>query len=175
ETPNLAARLQALAEPGTIVVAASTRRLLGDLFRLRDLGQHEVKGIAAPVAAWMVEGVSASESRFEAVHTGNLTDLIGRKTELDFLLERQRLAWKGEGQIVLISGEPGIGKSRLVAALAERIVGEPQTRLRYQSSPYHSNSALRPFIAQLERAAALKADDTPPQRPCKPETIPPPR
>src|SRR5262245_52816543 len=119
----------------------------------------------------MVGGVSASESRFEAVHTVNLTDLIGRETELDFLLERQRLAWKGEGQIVLISGEPGIGKSRLVAALAERIVGEPQTRLRYQSSPYHSNSALRPFIAQLERAAALKADDTPEQRLDKLEAI----
>src|SRR5262249_15454481 len=164
ETPNLAARLQALAEPGTIVVAASTRRLLGDLFHLRDLGRHEVKGIAEPVAAWMVEGVAASESRFEGVRGVGRTDLIGREDELDFLLERQRLAWKGEGQIVLISGEPGIGKSRLGAALAERIAGEPHTRLRYQCSPYDTNSALRPFIAQLERAAALKADDTSEQR-----------
>src|SRR5262249_884747 len=115
ETPNLAARLQALAEPGTIVVAASTRRLLGDVVGVGGLGRHEVKGIAEPAAAWAVEGVSASESRFEAVRAAGLTDLIGRENELDVLLERQRLAWKGEGQIVLISGEPGIGKSRLSA------------------------------------------------------------
>ena len=171
DTPNVAARLQALAEPGTIVVAASTRRLLGDLFRLRDLGRHEVRGIAEPVAAWAVEGVSASESRFEAVHAVGLTDLIGREEEINFLLERQRLAWKGGGQIVLIAGEPGIGKSRLAAALAERIAGEPHTRLRYQCSPYHTNSALRPFIAQLERAAAFKADDTSEQRLDKLEAV----
>jgi len=164
ETPNLAARLQALAEPGMIVVAASTRRLLGDLFRLRDLGRHEVKGISEPVAAWVIEGVSDSESRFEAVRAAGLTDLIGREDELDFVLERQCLAWKGEGQIVLISGEPGIGKSRLAAAVAERIAGKPHTRLRYQCSPYHTNSALHPFIAQLERAAGFKADDTSEQR-----------
>src|SRR5262249_37252448 len=137
---------------------------LGDLFRLRDLGRHEVEGIAEPVAAWAVEGVAASESRFEAVRAAGLTDFIGRESEIDFLLDRQRLAWHGEGQIVLISGEPGIGKSRLAAALAERIAGERHTRLRYQCSPYHTNSALRPFIAQLERAAGFKADDAPEQK-----------
>jgi class 3 adenylate cyclase/tetratricopeptide (TPR) repeat protein/ABC-type transport system involved in cytochrome c biogenesis ATPase subunit len=171
DTPNLAARLQALAEPGTIVVAASTRRLLSDLFHLRNLGRQEVKGIAEPVAAWAVEGVSDSESRFEAVHAMGLTALVGRKDEIDFLLERQRLAWKGEGQIVLISGEPGIGKSRLAAALAERIASEPHTRLRYQGSPYHTNSALHPFMAQLERAAGFKADDAPEQKLDKLEAI----
>jgi class 3 adenylate cyclase/tetratricopeptide (TPR) repeat protein/ABC-type transport system involved in cytochrome c biogenesis ATPase subunit len=164
ETPNLAASLQALAEPGTIVVSASTRRLLGDLFRLRGLGSHQVKGIAEPVAAWAVEGVSISESRFEAVRAAGLTDLIGREEEINFLLERQRLAWKGQGQIILISGEPGIGKSRLAAALAERIATERYARLRYQCSAYHSNSALHPFIANLERTAGFKADDTPEQR-----------
>jgi len=170
DTPNLAGRLQALAEPGTIVVAASTRRLLGDLFELRDLGRQELKGIAEPVAAWAVKGVLYSESRFEAVRT-RLTDLIGRDDEIRFLIERQHLAWKGEGQIVLITGEPGIGKSRLAAALAEHIKSEPHTRLRYQCSPYHTNSALYPFIAQLERAAAFRPDDTAEQKLDKLEAI----
>ena len=171
DTPSLAARLQALAEPGTVVVAASTRRLLGDRFRLRDLGLHKVKGIAEPIAAWAVDGMSASESRFEAVHAAGLADLVGREDEIDFLLKRQRLAWKGEGQIVLISGEPGIGKSRLAAALEERIADEPHTNLRYQCSPHHANSALYPFIAQLERAAGFKADDTSEQRLDKLEAV----
>src|SRR5207247_7770327 len=150
---------------------ASTARPLCDLFHLRDRGRHEVKGIAEPVAAWAVEGVSASESRFEAVRMADLTDLIGREDEIKFLVERQRRAWKGEGQVVLISGEPGIGKSRLAAALGERIAGEPHTRLRYQCSPYHANSALHPFIAQLERAAGFKADDTSEQRLDKLEAV----
>ena len=164
DTPNLAARLQALADPGTIVVAGSTRRLLGDLFQLRDLGRHQLKGIAELVAAWAVESASDPESRFEAVHTARLIDLIDREDEIKFLMERQRLAWKGEGQIVLITGEPGIGKSRLAVALAEQMAGEPHTRLRYQCSPYHTTSALHPFIAQLERAAGSKPDDAPEQK-----------
>src|SRR2546430_7218323 len=102
DSPNLAARLQTLVEPNTVVVAESTRRLLGDLFLLRDLGQHKLKGIGEPAGAWAVEGLSASESRFRSVRPASLADLIDRKTEMDFLLERQRLAWKGEGQIILI-------------------------------------------------------------------------
>jgi class 3 adenylate cyclase/tetratricopeptide (TPR) repeat protein len=171
DTPNLAARLQALAEPGSVVIAASTRRLLGDLFHLRDLGHHQVKGIAEPVVAWAVEGASASQSRFEAVHAAGLTDLIGREDEITFLVDRQRLAWKGEGQIVLISGEPGIGKSRLAAAVGERIAAEPHTHLRYQCSPHHTNSALYPFIAQLERTAGFKPDDTSEQKLTKLEAV----
>jgi class 3 adenylate cyclase/predicted ATPase len=161
DAPNLAARLQGLAEPGSIVVAASTRRLLGDLFRLRDLGLHRVKGLADPVEAWVVEGMSLSESRFDAAHTARLTGFVGRESESALLLDRRRLAWQGEGQIVLISGEAGIGKSRFAAWLAEQIGDEPHTRLRYQCSPYHRDSALYPFIAQLERAARIGAEETP--------------
>ncbi len=164
DTPSLAARVQALAEPGTIVIAASTRRLIGDRFLLRDLGPNKFKGFSESMAAWAVDGVSASESRFAAVHTAGLTNLIGRDDEIDFLQKRQRLAWKGEGQVVLISGEPGIGKSRLAAALEERIADQPHAVLRYQCSPYHANSTLYPFIVQLERAAGFKADDTSQQR-----------
>src|ERR1700716_1431040 len=164
DAPNLAARLQTLVEPNTVVVAESTRRLLGDLFRLRDLGRHRLKGIGELVGAWAVEGLSASESRFKAVRPAGLADLIDRKTEMDFLLERQRLAWKGEGQIILISGEGGIGKSRLAAALAESIASQPHTQFRYQCSSYHVNSALHPIIDQLERVAEFKADDTPERR-----------
>ena len=171
DTPSLAARVQALAEPGTIVIATSTRRLIGDRFFLRDLGPHTFKGFSEPIAAWTVDGVSASESRFAAVHTAGLTNLIGREEEIDFLQKRQHLAWKGEGQVVLISGEPGIGKSRLAAALEERIADEPHTVLRYQCSPYHTNSTLYPFIVQLERAAGFKADDTSQQRLDRLETL----
>jgi class 3 adenylate cyclase/predicted ATPase len=158
ETPNLAARLQALAQPGQIVVAGATRRLIGDLFRLRDLGRQAVKGFVAPVEAFAVEGVGAAESRFEAARR-RLTDLVGRAPESALLRERLHEAWAGAGQIVLLSGEAGIGKSRLAAQLAAEVASEPHTRLRYQCSPYHRDSVLHPFVVQLGRAARLAPED----------------
>ena len=171
DTPNIAARLQTVAEPGTIVIAESTRRLIGGMFRLRDLGPQMAKGFESPIAAWTIEGLGTSESRFEAVRFDAQSGLIGRARELDFLVERQRMAWKGEGRVVLISGEPGIGKSHLSAALAKCISGTPHTVLSYHCSPYHSNSALHPFIVQLERLTRLKADDSAAQRIQKLETV----
>ena len=155
DTPNLAARLQALAEAGGVVVSASTRRLIGDGFRLRDLGKHAVKGLAGPVEAYAALGVSQSESRFEAAHAARLSGFVGREAESSDLIARQRRAWGGQGQIVLISGDAGIGKSRLAAWLAEQVAETPHTRLRYQCSPYHRDSALYPFVQQLERAAGI--------------------
>src|SRR5690349_6923064 len=161
ETPNLAARLQALAEPDAVVIAAATRRLVGDLFEYRDLGAVEVKGIAAPVPAWQVLRPSVVESRFEALRGSALTRLVGRDEEIELLLRRWARAKAGDGQVVLISGEPGIGKSRITAALAERLHAEPYLRLRYFCSPYHQDSALYPFIDQLARAAGFARDDLP--------------
>ena len=164
ETPNLAARLQSLADPGTLVIAETTHRLAGGLFEYRDLGAVDLKGFAEPVPVWQVLRPSMVESRFEALHAGALTPLVGREEELELLLRRWQRAAAGDGQVVLLSGEPGIGKSRLTAALREHLEGEPHTGLRYFSSPYHQDSALYPFIAQLERGAGFAHDDTPAQR-----------
>jgi AAA ATPase domain/Adenylate and Guanylate cyclase catalytic domain len=164
ETPNLAARLQALAEPDAVVVAAGTRRLLGDLFEYHDLGAFEVKGIAAPVPAWQVLRPSGVESRFEALRGSALTRLVGRDEEIDLLLRRWARAKAGDGQVVLVSGEPGIGKSRITAALEERLHAEPHLRLRYFCSPYYQDSALYPFIDQLSRASGFARDDPPAAR-----------
>ena len=160
ETPNVAARLQSTAEPNTVVIAESTRKLLGNLFDLQDLGGRDLKGIGSLVRAWAVLRHASVESRFEALHASGLTELIGREEELELLLRRWSKAKTGEGQVVLLSGEAGIGKSRLTAALMERLEGEPHTRLRYFCSPQHTDSALYPIIGQMERAAGLAHGDT---------------
>ena len=164
ETPNLAARLQGIAEPNTVVIADGTRRLLGNLFELEDLGAKELKGIAGPVHAWAALRASSAEGHFEALHTTGLTALAGREEELELLLRRWSRSKTSEGQVVLLSGEAGIGKSRLTAALLERLAGEPHTRLRYFCSPQHTDSAFYPVISQMERAAGLAHDDTPPAK-----------
>ena len=160
KTPNLAARLQGIAAPNTVVIAEGTRKLVGNLFELEDLGAMDLKGIAGPERAWAALRPSSAESRFEALHASGLTSLVGRQEELDLLLRRWSKAMDGEGQVVLLSGEAGIGKSRLIAALSERLATEPHTRLRYFCSPQHTDSALYPIISQMERAAGFTHDDT---------------
>jgi len=161
ETPNLAARLQAMAPENGVIIAEATRRLLGDLFEYRDLGAAEVKGLDAPVGVWQVLRPSTVASRFEALRSASLSPLVGRDAEMELLLRRWEHATEGEGQIVLISGEPGIGKSRLTAALQERLAGEPHIRLRYFCSPHHRDSALFPFTSQLEPAGGFAREDAP--------------
>jgi class 3 adenylate cyclase/predicted ATPase len=161
ETPNLAARLQGLAEPDAVVIAAGTRRLVGDFFEYGDLGAVEVRGIATPVRAWRVLRPSVVASRFEALHGAALTPLVGRDEEIDLLLRRWARTKAGDGQVVMVSGEAGVGKSRIAAALEERLHTEPHIRLRYFCSPYHQDSALFPFIDQLGRASGFARDDTP--------------
>src|SRR5215471_11812219 len=164
DTPNLAARLQAVAEPDTVVIAASTRRLTADLFDYRDLGEIELKGISGPVSAWQALRPSAVASRFVALRGSALTPLVGREEEIDLLLRRWARTQTGEGQIVLISGEPGIGKSRIAAELEGRLHAEPHIRLRHFCSAYHQDSALYPFVDQLARAAGFAPDDPPAAR-----------
>jgi class 3 adenylate cyclase len=160
ETPNLAARLQGVAEPNMIVIAEGTRKLLGNLFELEDFGAKDLKGIAGPVQAWAALRASSVESRFEALHTGSLTPLVGREGELALLLERWSRAKDGDGQVVLLDGEPGIGKSRIVQELRDTLSDESHTRLSHYCSPYHTNSPLYPVIGLLERAAGFDRTDT---------------
>jgi class 3 adenylate cyclase/tetratricopeptide (TPR) repeat protein len=159
ETPNLAARLQTLADPGSLVIAESTHRQIGSLFEVEDLGPKHLAGFPKPQRVWRVLGESGVLSRFEALRS-QAAPLVGRGEELDLLLRRWQQAKAGEGRVVLVSGEAGIGKSRLTAALSESIQSEQHTRLRYFCSPHHQDSALYPFITQLEHAAGFVRDDT---------------
>jgi hypothetical protein len=170
ETPNLAARLQGIADPNIVVIAASTRKLLGNLFELQDLGAKDVKGIAEPVRTWAALRASSVESRFEALRSAT-TPLVGRDEEIELLMRRWAQAKAGDGCVVLISGEPGIGKSRLAEAMQECLGTEPHTRVRFFCSPYHQDSALYPAIAQLERAAGFRREDTAEQRLTKIEAL----
>jgi hypothetical protein len=159
-----------LAEPGTVIIAASPRRLTGGLFEYRDLGSVTLKGFADNVPAWQVLGAGAAESRFEALRAIS-TPLVGRGDEIDVLLRRWEQAKAGDGCVVLLSGEPGIGKSRIAETIAQRLAGERHIRLRYFCSPHHQDSPFYPSIAQLERAAGFRRDDTDEQRLAKLEAV----
>src|SRR5215831_5541921 len=160
ETPNLAARLQTLAEPGTVLICPQTHRLTAGHFDYRDLGAIALKGWAEPVPVWQVLGASGVESRFEAMHKTKLPPLFGREEEIELLLRRWRYASQGEGRVVVLTGEPGIGKSHIALALEERLESQPHITLRYFCSAHHTNSALFPFIGQLERAAGFERTDS---------------
>ena len=160
-TPNLAARLQHVAGPGQVAVDRVTRRLVGTAFATDDLGLHDLKGFDTPTRVWQVTGEVEAESRFDAAHGSSLARFVGREAEMQLLIDRWELAEGGEGQVVLISGEAGIGKSRLLQGLCDRLSSEDHVRIRYQCSPYHTDSALYPAARHLERAARFAPDDDP--------------
>jgi class 3 adenylate cyclase/tetratricopeptide (TPR) repeat protein len=164
ETPNLAARLQTLAEPGTVLICPNTHRLTGGHFDYRHLGPQTLKGWAEPISVWQVLGTSGVESRFAATHKTELPPLFGREEEIELLLRRWRHATQEEGRVVVLTGEPGIGKSHIAFALDERLQSESHITLRYFCSAHHTNSALFPFISQLERAAGFEHGHSPAEK-----------
>ena len=165
ETPNLAARLQSMAGANQVIIGASTRKLVGDAFELKDLGTRVVKGVAEPQQVWRVDALRRSTGRFEAVQAGRaMTPFVGRDEELAQLLRRWQQACDGDGQVVTIGGEAGLGKSRLARAVRDAVAGHRHAMVRYQCSPYHVNSALYPFLEQTEFAAAIARDDGPEAR-----------
>ena len=164
ETPNLAARMQSVAGADQIVVAPVTHRLLGSEFDVEDLGAQTIKGLAEPLHLWRVRGLGTKQGRFEASRTGHLTPFVGREEEAALLIRRWEQAKTGEGQVVLLSGEPGIGKSRISAELANQIVNDDHTRMRFQCSPFNTNSSFYAFTSQFERGAGIEPHDSPDEK-----------
>jgi len=164
ETPNIAARIESTAQPNSVFLAQSTRELVGGAFELEDFGLKALKGIATPTRVYRALGEAQAESRFEAARTAALGPLVAREEELGLLMRRWEHAKEGEGQVILLSGEPGIGKSRIIRALRERLAGEDHLRVQFQCSPYHTNSSLHPIIAHIERAAGFRRDDSPEEK-----------
>ncbi|MFM0174733.1 adenylate/guanylate cyclase domain-containing protein [Paraburkholderia sediminicola] len=164
ETPNLGARLTALAGPDQIVVSSRTHRLLGNTFRTEDLGEHMLKGISGPVKAYLVRDLMRNEGRFEATRESRYTPFVGRESEVAILLARWESARDGDGQVVLLSGEPGIGKSRIARVLSKHLADTPHLRQFYQCSPYHNGSAFYPLVEPLERACGFEREDTTEQK-----------
>jgi class 3 adenylate cyclase/tetratricopeptide (TPR) repeat protein len=165
DTPNIAARLQAIADPGSIVVSERTRVLARGLFEYGDLGVHTLKGLTHPLRVFRVLESPAIDSRFEAARRDTaLTPLVGREEEVSLLLRRWQEAKEGDGQVVLLGGEPGVGKSRLTGEIRDRLIPQARTSMRYQCSPYHVHSALYPVIEHFERAAGFAREDSPDQK-----------
>src|SRR5262245_13730609 len=160
EAPNIAARLQGLAEPDTVVLSAATQRLVTGLFECQELGPQRLKGISTPLSLYRVLGESGAQSRFEVAVSRGLTPLVGREHEMGLLRDRWERAKQGEGQVVLLSGEPGIGKSRLVQELKEQVTAEGATRIEFRCSSYHQNSALYPIIEHLQRLLQFQRKET---------------
>ena len=161
ETPNLAQRLQTVAHPNEITVSARTRALVGGRFEFEHHGFHELKGIASPTQVWRVVSTSQLQTRFETATRAGITPLVGRDQELSLLVDCWATSRKGEGQVVLINGEPGIGKSRMLRAFRDRFGGEIQAALSFQCSPYYNNTALYPIIDHLERTMASSVTTAP--------------
>ena len=160
DTPNLAARLQARAEPSAVLIADQTRRLLGNAFELKSVDLRNLKGLDAPVRAWTVLREAETETRFEASRSSRMTPFVGREPEVALLVERWQDACSGEGKVALLSGEAGIGKSRIVATLRERIADEPHLAIRYQCSPHHVNDAFYPIVSHIWRAAEFASEES---------------
>ena len=164
ETPNMAARLQGLAEPGEVIIGTTAHRLVGGVFDYEERGPFAIKGVSEPAKVWRVIGESSAAGRYEASHAVAATPMVGRNNETGLLLDRWEQVLDGDGQVILMSGEPGVGKSRLLGALQESLADQPLVRFRYQCSAYHTNSAFHPFIAQLTRAAGIGRQDAAEQR-----------